>query len=56
LKVYPPKIKEVITNPNFNIFYKLLTLTQDDIKDEVSSRLKEGEELPSPFEYLIFSA
>ena len=56
LKVYPPKIKEVITNPNFNIFYKLLTLTQDDIKDETASRLKDGEELPTPFEYLIFSA
>jgi hypothetical protein len=39
LLVYPPQVKEVVTNPNFNIFYTILTLTQDDIRDEIKDKL-----------------
>jgi hypothetical protein len=45
----------VVSNPNFNVFYKILTLTQDDVKDEVNKKLSEGEKVPTPFEYLILS-
>jgi hypothetical protein len=38
-KVYPPPIKEVVGNPNFNIFYKVLTYDEDDIKDEIKDKL-----------------
>lgn len=55
LSIYPPTVKEVVTNPNFGIFYKLLTLTQDDIRDEIGDKLKEGEQPPTPFEYLILN-
>ena len=55
LSIYPPTVKEVVTNPSFGIFYKLLTLTQDDIRDEIGDKLKEGEQLPTPFEYLILN-
>jgi hypothetical protein len=27
LYIYPPQIKDVVTNPNFGTFYKLLTLS-----------------------------
>ena len=56
IKVYPPSIKEVVTNPNFGIFHKLLTITQDDVKDELKDRLEEGEKAPTPFEYLILNS
>ena len=55
LKIYPPQVKDVVTNPNFNVFYKILTLTQDDVRDEIGKKLGEGERLPSPFEYLMLS-
>ena len=55
ISIYPPSVREVITNPNFNVFYKLLTLTQDDTKEEIGDKLGEGEELPTPFEYLMLN-
>ena len=55
IKIYPPTVKEVVTNPNYGIFYKLLTLTQDDVRDEVKDKLGEGEVAPTPFEYLMAS-
>ena len=55
LNIYPPTVKEVVTNPNFHVFYKLLTLTEDDIREEIGKKLKQGEKLPSPFEYLMLN-
>lgn len=43
LTIYPPRVKDVVANPNFNVFYKILTITEDDIKEEIGDRLKEGE-------------
>ena len=53
LKIYPPRVKDVVTNLNFNVFYKFLTLTQEDIRDELKDKLGEGEEMPTPFKYLL---
>ena len=55
INIYPPTVKQVVTNPNFGIFYKILTMTQEDIRDEVKDKLAEGETTPTPFEYLILS-
>ena len=55
ITIYPPTVKQVVTNPNYGVFYKLLTLTQDDVRDEVKDKLGEGEVAPTPFEYLMVS-
>ena len=55
LKIYPPQVKDVVTNSNFGAFYKILTLTQDDVRDELKDKIKQGEQMPTPFEYLILS-
>ena len=55
IKIYPPLIKEVVVNPNFGLLYKILTMSQEDIIEEVKKKLKEGEKAPTPFEYLILS-
>ena len=55
INIYPPTVKQVVTNPSFGIFYKILTMTQEDIRDEVKERLAEGEVAPTPFEYLILN-
>ena len=55
IKVYPPTVKEVVTNSNFGVFYKLLTITQDDIRDELKNKLGEDEKMPTPFEYLMLN-
>ena len=53
IKVYPPTVKEVVSNPKFHVFYKLLTITQDDIQEELKDKLQQGELPPTPFEYLM---
>ena len=55
IAIYPPKVKEVVTNPNFNVFYKILTMTQDEIKDELKDKIEKGSAYPTPFEYLTLS-
>lgn len=41
--IYPPTVREVVTNPNFGIYQKILTITAEDLKDEA---VKEGKEIP----------
>ena len=55
VKIYPPHIKDVVTNPNFGVFYKVLTITQDDILDELKDKLGKDEKIPTPFEYLMLN-
>ena len=35
-KVYPPKLKEVIANPNYGIYSSILTMSQEDIWDLIA--------------------
>ena len=56
LRIYPPSVKEVVANPNFNIYYKILTTNQYDIKEEIGNKIPEGERMPTPFEYLMLNA
>ena len=56
LKIYPPSVREVITNPNFNVFYKLITISEDEVREEIGNKLGEGEKLPTPFEYLLINS
>ena len=53
LYIYPPSVREVITNPNFNIYYKVLTLTQEEIQDELRDKVSADQKFPTQFEYLI---
>ena len=55
LNIYPPTVKQVVTNSNFGVFYKLLTLTQDDINDELRSKLGPNDTMPTVFEYILLN-
>ena len=56
LKIYPPKVKDVVANTAFQQYLKLLTISEDDVKDELKGKIKEGENYPSPFEFLLINA
>ena len=49
-QIYPPKVSDVIANPHFSQYLKLLTISQDDIRDELA---KDAEKAPTPFEFLL---
>ena len=54
--VYPPKVKDVVTNQNYNIYSRLLTLSQEEIEDEYVKAQLDLKELLSPFEYILNNA
>ena len=53
IKIYPPKIKEIVTNENFGIYSRLLTYSQEEIEDEYIEAQKELDEYPTPLEFLL---
>lgn len=55
-KVYPPSIKEVVSNPHFSQFLKVLTITQEDIQDQLKERVEQGKSFPTPFEFLLINS
>lgn len=62
-KVYPPLVKEIVANEMFGQFQKILTITQEEIEDDIYERVPEEEQkkpdfkIPTPFEFLLaFSA
>jgi hypothetical protein len=51
--VYPPKVIDVVTNPRFGAYTKILTITAEDIYDELKFTNKNIEIYPTPFEFLL---
>lgn len=45
-KIYPPKVKDVVANPNFSAYLKILTLSEEDIPSSEDLRL-------TPLEFLL---
>lgn len=52
IKIYPPKVKDVIANPKFGLYAQILTISDEDLRDEL---LKGGDidKCPSPFEFIL---
>ena len=48
--IYPPKVKEVVSNKNFNQYRQLLTFSQEELDDEF---LKKQDTAPTPLEFLL---
>ena len=55
-KVYPPTVREVVSNLHFSQYLKVLTLSQEDVQDDLEGKLTEGQKVPNPFEFLFINA
>ena len=55
LNIYPPSVREVITNPQFGNYHSILCTTEEDIRDQLKKDGKELTEYPTPFEYLLLN-
>ena len=51
--IYPPKVKDVITNQYYGHFSKLLTQSQEDIEDRFIEEKNPQKVYPTPFEALL---
>lgn len=54
--IYPPTVKEVVSNEQFSLYLHLLTLEQEDMEQQFIDQLKEGKSVPTPFEYLLLGS
>jgi len=57
-KIYPPTVGDMIGNPKARIYQGLLTITQEDIEDQLYGidGATEKDTIPTPFEYLLIQA
>lgn len=63
ITVYPPKVRDVIEEPKFNLYKSILTTTQEDIEDMITGaingefrELAPDETIPTPYAFLIANA
>jgi len=54
--VYPPKVKDVASNTQFPTFLHLLTLSQEDIEDELTQKNITLDRKWTPIEFLLGTA
>ena len=54
--IYPPKVKDVVTNAKFHTYARFLTLSQEEIEDEYRRANLDISDLPNPFEYILGNA
>lgn len=56
--VYPPSIAETLEEPDFKKFFSLLTISQEDIEDQIfdpndkNAVIEEGS-IPTPYQYIV---
>ena len=53
IKIYPPMVKEVIIEPFYGHYCKILTQSQEDIEDQFLEENKTLEVYPTPLEFLL---
>ena len=53
INIYPPKVKEVVENPRFTQYGRLLTFSQEDIEDQFLEAKKQLDTYPTPLEFLL---
>jgi hypothetical protein len=52
--IYPPTVKEVLTEPAYPQYLRILSITQEDITDELTKK-DSTEKPPTPFEFLLIN-
>ena len=56
--IYPPKIKEVVSDIYFGNYLKILTSSQEELEDEYVDKNKDSvdiKKVPTPFEFLLIN-
>ena len=56
IRVYPPKVHDVVACPSYGIYSRILTYSQEEIEDEFLEANKTLEIYPTPLEFLLNNA
>lgn len=54
-KIYPPTVKQVLTNKNFSQYCKLFTYSQEELEDDLENKIKD-QKVPTPLEFLLLNS
>lgn len=54
--IYPPRVKDVVSNKNFSLYSKILTYSQEEIEDEYVEKGYDLSTILNPFEYILNNA
>lgn len=54
--IYPPKVKDVLSNQNYPLFSKILTFSQEELEDLYNEQGLDMKDLLTPFEYILNNA
>ena len=52
-KIYPPTVNQVVTEENYGYYSKILTMSQEEIEDELVENHEKGKAFPTPLEFLL---
>ena len=53
IKIYPPTVRDIVTNDFYGQFVKILTFSQDEILEEFLNQ--KDKKMPTPFEFLLIN-
>lgn len=53
IKIYPPKVRDVVSNSNFHYYKMLLTTSQEELEDSFAEQKKDMTNIPTPYKYLL---
>lgn len=53
VNIYPPKVKEVVSNPGYNSFSRVLTYSHEEIEDIYVKEKKDLDSFPTPLEFML---
>ena len=53
IKIYPPTVKDVVVNPQYGTYGRLLTYSQEEVEDEYMEADKTLEKYPTPIEFMF---
>ena len=53
IKVYPPKVKDVVSNQDYGIYSRILTYSQEEVEDEFVEADKKLDSYPTPLEFML---
>ena len=53
IKIYPPTVKNVITEDLFGHYVQVLTYSQEEVEDEFLAAKRPLEKYPTPFEFML---
>ena len=53
VNIYPPKVKEIVSNPGYNSFSRVLTYSHEEIEDIYVKEKKDLDSFPTPLEFML---